>query len=108
MVRVIPDLWKVHGDGRSPAPGEVVAPDERLSWPRTVGLGAQHVIAMFGATYGNPRDDAGEPGPWPGAAGRRRQVTLPPHKSPVYRSRGQLALRPTARQRTLEVEAAAW
>jgi uracil-xanthine permease len=29
----------------------VVAPDERLSWPRTVGLGAQHVIAMFGATF---------------------------------------------------------
>jgi xanthine/uracil permease len=45
------DRWKVHGDGRSPAPGEVVAPDERLSWPRTVGLGAQHVIAMFGATF---------------------------------------------------------
>ncbi|TNY34976.1 uracil-xanthine permease family protein [Thermomonospora catenispora] len=43
--------WKVHGDGRSPAPGEVVMPDERLSWPRTVGLGAQHVIAMFGATF---------------------------------------------------------
>src|SRR5918992_4326217 len=43
--------WKVHGDGRSPAPGEVVKPDERLSWPRTVGLGAQHVIAMFGATF---------------------------------------------------------
>ncbi|HEY7483025.1 MAG TPA: solute carrier family 23 protein [Streptosporangiaceae bacterium] len=43
--------WKVHGDGRSPAPGEVVRPDERLTWPRTVGLGAQHVIAMFGATF---------------------------------------------------------
>src|SRR4030095_14500540 len=24
---------------------------ERLSWPRTVGLGAQHVVAMFGATF---------------------------------------------------------
>ena len=43
--------WKVHGDGRSPVPGEVVKPDERLSWPRTVGLGAQHVVAMFGATF---------------------------------------------------------
>lgn len=43
--------WKVHGDGRSPAPGAVVKPDERLSWPRTVGIGAQHVIAMFGATF---------------------------------------------------------
>ncbi|CAA0108847.1 Putative pyrimidine permease RutG [Mycolicibacterium vanbaalenii] len=29
----------------------VVAPDERLSWPRTLGLGAQHVVAMFGATF---------------------------------------------------------
>ncbi|HEV7931653.1 MAG TPA: solute carrier family 23 protein [Actinomadura sp.] len=43
--------WKVHGDGKSPAPGEVVRPDERLTWPRTAGLGAQHVIAMFGATF---------------------------------------------------------
>jgi xanthine/uracil permease len=51
MARVIPDRWKVHGDGRSPAPGEVVGPDERLSWPRTAGLGVQHVIAMFGATF---------------------------------------------------------
>jgi uracil-xanthine permease len=29
----------------------VVAPHERLSWPRTVGLGSQHVVAMFGATF---------------------------------------------------------
>jgi len=29
----------------------VVAPHERLSWPRTIGLGAQHVVAMFGATF---------------------------------------------------------
>jgi uracil-xanthine permease len=28
-----------------------VAPDERLSWPRTIGIGAQHVVAMFGATF---------------------------------------------------------
>ncbi len=28
-----------------------MAPDERLSWPRTLGLGAQHVVAMFGATF---------------------------------------------------------
>lgn len=26
-------------------------PDERLSWPRTLGFGAQHVVAMFGATF---------------------------------------------------------
>jgi len=43
--------WKLHGDGGSLSPGEVVAPDERLSWGRTVGLGAQHVVAMFGATF---------------------------------------------------------
>src|SRR3954451_5509381 len=43
--------WKLHGDGGTPAPGDVVAPDERLSWGRTVGLGAQHVVAMFGATF---------------------------------------------------------
>src|ERR1700750_179448 len=29
----------------------VVAPDERLSWGRTIGIGAQHVVAMFGATF---------------------------------------------------------
>ncbi|MGB2919922.1 MAG: solute carrier family 23 protein [Mycobacterium sp.] len=37
-------------DSRSD-PDFVVAPDERLSWPRTLGLGAQHVVAMFGATF---------------------------------------------------------
>jgi len=34
----------------SARPGVVVAPDERLPWPQTAALGAQHVIAMFGAT----------------------------------------------------------
>src|SRR5690242_21883122 len=43
--------WKLHGDGRTLGPDDVVAPDERLSWGRTVGLGAQHVVAMFGATF---------------------------------------------------------
>lgn len=43
--------WKVHGDGKTIAPGEVVTPDERLSWPRTIGIGLQHVVAMFGATF---------------------------------------------------------
>jgi len=43
---VIPLTWK-------PVPRDavVVAPDERLSWPRTIGIGAQHVVAMFGATF---------------------------------------------------------
>ncbi|WP_101784371.1 uracil-xanthine permease family protein [Nonomuraea indica] len=43
--------WTRHGDGKHLAPGEVVRPDERLTWPRMVGFGAQHVVAMFGATF---------------------------------------------------------
>ncbi|MFI1886436.1 uracil-xanthine permease family protein [Streptomyces jumonjinensis] len=46
--------WTLHGDGRTPAPGAVVRPDERLTWPRTAGLGAQHVVAMFGASFVAP------------------------------------------------------
>ena len=37
--------WKVHTSG------DVVGPDERLSWPRTIGIGLQHIAAMFGATF---------------------------------------------------------
>jgi NCS2 family nucleobase:cation symporter-2 len=43
--------WKLHGDGKSVGTLDVVSPDERLSWPRTIGIGAQHVVAMFGATF---------------------------------------------------------
>lgn len=43
--------WTVVYGGKTPPPGQAVAPDERLSWGRTVGLGAQHVVAMFGATF---------------------------------------------------------
>ncbi|MCX7521260.1 NCS2 family nucleobase:cation symporter [Microbacterium sp. STN6] len=43
--------WKLHGDGKTVAAREIVAPDERLTWPRMIGLGAQHVVAMFGATF---------------------------------------------------------
>ena len=43
--------WKLHGNGKTLKPGEVVEPDERLTWPRTAEIGAQHVIAMFGATF---------------------------------------------------------
>jgi uracil-xanthine permease len=43
--------WKVVYGGKTPPPGAVVRPGERLSWPRTAGLGAQHVVAMFGATF---------------------------------------------------------
>ena len=43
-------MWKLHNNGIL-APDAVVKPTERLSWGRTVGLGAQHVVAMFGATF---------------------------------------------------------
>ncbi len=42
--------WKVK-DAAEVAAGGVVAPDERLPWGKTIGLGAQHVVAMFGATF---------------------------------------------------------
>jgi len=35
--------WTVRTEG-------VVAPEERLPWPQTFAMGAQHVVAMFGAT----------------------------------------------------------
>ncbi|MWV48920.1 nitrate reductase [Rathayibacter sp. VKM Ac-2803] len=44
-------IWTLHGDGRTVAPGAVVAPGERLSWPATIAIGIQHVVAMFGATF---------------------------------------------------------
>ena len=43
-------LWTVHGDGRRLSHDEVVRPDERLSWPLTLGIGLQHIAAMAGAT----------------------------------------------------------
>jgi uracil-xanthine permease len=47
----MPLPWTLHGDGRTVTDGEIVAPGERLTWPRTIGFGAQHVVAMFGATF---------------------------------------------------------
>jgi uracil-xanthine permease len=44
-------LWELHGDGKTVTPGAVVRPEERLSWGRTTGIGMQHVVAMFGATF---------------------------------------------------------
>ncbi|MBE7325163.1 nitrate reductase [Nocardioides sp. Y6] len=43
--------WTLHGDGKSVAPDAIVKPGERLGWPQTIGFGAQHVVAMFGATF---------------------------------------------------------
>ena len=39
--------WKLADDT---VPGAIIAPDERLSWPKNVAMGAQHVVAMFGST----------------------------------------------------------
>ena len=47
----MPVGWTLVHGGRTPPPGAAVAPHERLSWGRTAGLGAQHVVAMFGATF---------------------------------------------------------
>lgn len=43
-------VWNLHGDGRRVADGVAVQPDERLSWPLTIGFGVQHVLVMFSAT----------------------------------------------------------
>ena len=43
--------WKLHGNGKNIAHGDVVSTDERLTWPRTIGVGVQHIAAMFGATF---------------------------------------------------------
>lgn len=43
--------WKLHADGKSVTQDAIVLPEEQLSWPRTIGFGAQHVVAMFGATF---------------------------------------------------------
>lgn len=43
--------WTLYRDGKTIRPGEVVAPGQRLTWPRTLGIGAQHVVAMFGSTF---------------------------------------------------------
>ena len=43
-------MWTLHNNGVL-EPDAVVKPTERLSWGRTIGLGAQHVVAMFGATF---------------------------------------------------------
>ena len=38
--------WRVVYDGKTPPQGQVVRPNERLSWPRTIGLG---LCPKFGA-----------------------------------------------------------
>lgn len=43
--------WKIHGNGKTIGQNTAVSPLERLTWPRTMGVGAQHVVAMFGGTF---------------------------------------------------------
>src|SRR5213080_2601989 len=43
--------WQLVHGGKTPPTGQVVRPDERLSGVRMLGLGAQHIVAMFGATF---------------------------------------------------------
>jgi len=50
MASALNRVWRLHGDGRTVGPGDVVGPDERLRLANMLGLGAQHVLAMFGAT----------------------------------------------------------
>ena len=42
--------WKLYGDGKTPPLGEAVAPDERLSWPRTAGIGSAGAVEPGVAT----------------------------------------------------------
>ncbi|MDR2673135.1 MAG: NCS2 family nucleobase:cation symporter [Coriobacteriales bacterium] len=43
--------WKLYKDGKTLGDTDVVSPDERLTWLRTTGIGLQHIVAMFGATF---------------------------------------------------------
>jgi xanthine/uracil permease len=43
--------WKLVGTGSGNCGWAALRPDERLSWPKAIGVGAQHVVAMFGATF---------------------------------------------------------
>ena len=57
-------LWTVHGDGRI-TDSETVAPEERVSWPLTIGFGVQHLVAMFGDKYRRYREQVSMLIPWP-------------------------------------------
>ena len=50
LVRISRMIWTLAGASGESSPSGVVMPDQRLSWPRTIGIGLQHVVAMFGAT----------------------------------------------------------
>jgi uracil-xanthine permease len=42
--------WRLRDASRLTA-SDVILPEERVGWHRTIGLGMQHVVAMFGATF---------------------------------------------------------
>ena len=63
--------WTLHGDGTKVGRTRSCSPAERLTWPRTIGLGAQHVVAMFGATFLVPLLTGFPPGHHPALLGRR-------------------------------------
>ena len=42
--------WNLH-ETAAPSPPTRSSCPRRLAWPLTLGIGAQHVIAMFGATF---------------------------------------------------------
>jgi hypothetical protein len=58
--------WKVGYEGKTPPPGAVVRPNEGpLGRPHGRPGRAQHVVAMFGATFVLPL----APASWPALAG---------------------------------------
>ena len=68
--------WSIHGDGRSIKPGSFVAPNERLAWPITIGIGAQRggsIDLTECARVGRERGRDTYPGQGQGAGERKRQ-----------------------------------
>ncbi len=44
-------VWTCTATAAASPPDAIVKPEERLAWPVIIGIGAQHVVAMFGATF---------------------------------------------------------
>src|SRR5699024_3953386 len=42
--------WALPGHGKTITDLQLVKPTERMAWPQTIGIGLQHVMAMFGST----------------------------------------------------------
>jgi hypothetical protein len=52
------------GDGRILRVGAIVRREEALSWLETIGVGAQHIVAMFGGTFVFPLITLGRTRTW--------------------------------------------